>query len=180
MRNYRVAISLKHFNSMLCMMPNPLHRGWYGWMFRIFCLWMRNNKIGIWTYSTLLNNSAYRRDRGVWACMYCLACKFVVQHQSYRVYISTRTIWRMQSFRPSTIKTSENRNNFHLQIASTNCNLCVRMNFIRRIFALRQNRNCFVRLESKPHRLQRLIAKRLSNSIEFQQQIVMAFPLKHY
>lgn len=36
----------------------------------------------------------------------------------------------MESFGPSTIKTSENHNNFHLHTshsAPTNCNLCVKM-----------------------------------------------------
>lgn len=37
---------------------SPLHRGWYGWMFWIFCLRWGIIKFGYETYSTLLNNSA--------------------------------------------------------------------------------------------------------------------------
>lgn len=60
-------------------------------------------------------------------CDICCAC----------AHVSNHTIWRVKSFRPSTITTSENHNNFHLHrnniqhkrthLHTTNCNLYVKM-----------------------------------------------------
>lgn len=69
-----IAISQKHFNSVnlrLCVcvcvcvasvsVMHPSWRGWYAWMFRIFCLRWGIIKFGYehYIFHTLLNNSAY-------------------------------------------------------------------------------------------------------------------------